>query len=69
MSKVNPEIQKIEIIDAEKGHVSQTPMANPPKPNQVAPDPNPKKKKGFVNKMWNGVKSGAKKAAEVTFFD
>ena len=58
--------QKIEIIDNEMGDISNSPMVNPPKPNQVAPDPNAPKKQGFMGKMWNGMKSGAKKAADVS---
>jgi hypothetical protein len=47
-------------------------MINPPKPNQVAPMPGTDgqgKKKGFMGKMWNGMKSGAKKAADVRILD
>lgn len=48
------------------GDNSLRPMINPSKPNQVAPAPqNPGKKPGIMGKMWNGVKSGTKKAVDV----
>lgn len=42
-------------------------MIDPPKPNQVAPMPEEEKKPGFLDKVWDGVKSGTKKAVDVKY--